>query len=201
MRRIKIPEKVRKLLKRKVSGKRILDIGCGPDKHKSDSSEDQVIGLDIENIPGVDVVANVEKGLPFPPNTFDEVVSNYVFEQLRNLFDVMKEVHRVLKPGGVAKIRVAFYAGWAYWNDPLHVQPFSYYTFDRLDEKHTRHYRDQYKGVTFRIKKRRFIFAVGRTKIFNPIINPFVNTFPRFYSRFLAWILPCVDLYFELEKV
>jgi ubiquinone/menaquinone biosynthesis C-methylase UbiE len=196
-----IPANVKKLLRQKRKGKLILDIGCGVDKHKSSNPVDLVIGLDVEKIPGVEVVANIEKGIPFPDNSLDEVVSNYVFEQIKDFFFVMREVHRVLKPGGIAKIRVAFYAGWAQWNDPSHVRSFSYYSFDRFDEKHTRYYRDRYHGITFRIKKRRLIFAIGSTKIFNPIINPIVNAFPRLYSRFFAWILPCVDLYFELEKV
>ena len=193
----------KKTQKTKIRDRKILDIGCGMerDKYKSQTPNDKVIGLDIEKLPGVDVVADIEKGLPFPDNEFDVVVCNYVLEQIKNFFFVMQEIHRVLKPHGIVKIKVPFYASWAQYNDPLHVRSFSYYTFDRLSERHKRHYRKQYKGMNFKIKERRFVFALGRTKIFNPIINPLVNAFPRFYSRFFAWIVPCVDLYFELEKV
>ena len=187
----------------KIKSRKILDIGCGLErgKYKSQTPNDKVIGLDIEKLPGVDVVADIEKGLPFSDNEFDVVVCNYVLEQIKNFFFVMQEIHRILKPHGVVKIRVPFYASWAQYNDPLHVRSFSYYTFDRFSNKHKRHYRKQYKDINFKTQKRKFIFALGRAKIFNPIINPLVNTFPNFYSRFLAWIIPCVDLYFELEKV
>jgi SAM-dependent methyltransferase len=181
---------------------KVLNLGCGKNKLDGTSPGDEVIGLDIEKLPGIDVVWNLEKTpMPFKDGEFDIVICNYVLEQIQNFFPLMKEIHRIVKLGGLVKIKVAFYSSWSQYNDPLHVRSFSYYSFNRFDPSHTRHYRKEYYGVYFKIRKRRFNFAVGSTKILNPIINPIVNAYPRFYSRFLAWILPCVDLEFELESI
>jgi SAM-dependent methyltransferase len=38
--------------------------------------------------------------IPFPPESFDLVVSNQVLEHVEDLSAVLAEIHRVLKPGG-----------------------------------------------------------------------------------------------------
>jgi SAM-dependent methyltransferase len=178
--------------------KDILDLGCGDRKYKEDGA--RVTGLDKYNVPGVDVVHDINKPLPFKANSFDKVVSRFVFEQIRpeKLPKLMKEIHRILRPFGVLELELAYYSGWAQWNDPLHVNFFSYYSFDRYEKDHRRKYREEYLPK-FNIKERKLIFGRGVTKFLNPIINPFVNAYPRFYSRFLSWILPCVEIRFKLE--
>ena len=45
-------------------------------------------------------VADASKPLPFPPATFDAVLSNDAICHLSNRLDVLSEWHRVLRPGG-----------------------------------------------------------------------------------------------------
>jgi cyclopropane fatty-acyl-phospholipid synthase-like methyltransferase len=45
-------------------------------------------------------VADASKPLPFPPATFDAVLSNDAMCHLSNRLDVLTEWHRVLRPGG-----------------------------------------------------------------------------------------------------
>jgi len=58
------------------------------------------------------VKCDMEKGLPFENNTFDEVYSKCLFEHLRNPFNMLVEMKRVTKEGG--KVRVITDNG-SYW--------------------------------------------------------------------------------------
>lgn len=48
--------------------------------------------------------------IPFEPNTFDAVMCNHVMEHVENDILAMKEIFRVLKPGGWAIMQVPFFS-------------------------------------------------------------------------------------------
>jgi len=55
----------------------------------------------VDKYPGAaNVIADVEWGLPFRNDIFDIVYSRFLFEHLRNPGFVLKEMARVMKPGG-----------------------------------------------------------------------------------------------------
>ncbi|WP_147114311.1 class I SAM-dependent methyltransferase [Tateyamaria sp. syn59] len=58
------------------------------------------------------------ENMDFPDNSFDVVVSHNVFEHLPNPVAVMKEVARVLRPGGVAHIHTHLYTSDSGAHDP-----------------------------------------------------------------------------------
>jgi len=72
---------------------RVLNIGCGEDTYGTDR-------LDIRETSATTVVHDVELGIPFPDETFDEVYSKNNLEHLRNVGFHLDEIHRVLKPNG-----------------------------------------------------------------------------------------------------
>ena len=47
---------------------------------------------------------------PFPPNSFSLVEARHVLEHLHDVFGVMREIHRILKPGGVVRIWVPHFS-------------------------------------------------------------------------------------------
>jgi SAM-dependent methyltransferase len=47
--------------------------------------------------------------IPFHENTFDVVLCNHVLEHVRDDIQAMKEIHRVLKPGGFAIMQIPFF--------------------------------------------------------------------------------------------
>lgn len=47
---------------------------------------------------------------PFADSTFDEIEMQHVIEHLDKVFDVMREAHRLLKPGGVVHIQVPHFS-------------------------------------------------------------------------------------------
>ncbi len=86
----------------------ILEIGAGPTNITSDflATLGRVTGVDID--PDVQnntalAAAHVLDGeaYPFPDNTFDACVSNYVIEHVADPTGHLTEIGRVLKPGGV----------------------------------------------------------------------------------------------------
>jgi len=99
----------RELIHKYVSpGHRLLDAGCGRylefSKELSDSV--RVVGIDLEEILETQnrrspyaVRGDLER-LPFPPASFDLIISRSVVEHLSDPPCVFREFHRVLKPGG-----------------------------------------------------------------------------------------------------
>lgn len=72
---------------------RILNLGCGNEEYGTDR-------LDIQKTKTSTIVHDVEKGIPFPNDTFDIVYSKNCLEHLRNIGFHLDEVKRVLKPHG-----------------------------------------------------------------------------------------------------
>jgi SAM-dependent methyltransferase len=79
------------------------------------------INLDLLHAPGVDVVADVEQ-LPFPDNLFQRIECDAVLEHVRHPERAMRELERVLAPGGLAHVVVPFC-------HPLHEHPKDYHRF------------------------------------------------------------------------
>lgn len=95
-----------------LNGK-LLDFGCGSKAYRSLFQVDQYIGLDVEQSghshenEDVDVYYD-GKIIPFEDHTFDACFSSEVFEHVFELEFSIKEIHRVLKPGGKGLFVVPF---------------------------------------------------------------------------------------------
>ena len=76
-----------------ISGKQIvLELGCGQNKINGR------IGIDNQNLPTVDIVADIEEGLPFfPDNSIDEIYAKSFLEHVQNFENLMREIVRILK--------------------------------------------------------------------------------------------------------
>ncbi|AYD48049.1 class I SAM-dependent methyltransferase [Arachidicoccus soli] len=92
---------------------RMMDFGCGAKPYQSLFSVEEYIGVDYageghshEN-ENVDVFYN-GKVIPFENEYFDAVFSTEVFEHIFNLNEILKEIYRVLKPGGRLLITCPF---------------------------------------------------------------------------------------------
>ena len=103
-----------------LEGKRILEFGCGVGrllKHMPKYCE-RIHGVDIapnmiefarENINNIDVVLRLSNGkvLPYANSEFDVIYSIHVLQHIPTremLLDTLKEICRVLKPGGTAAL-------------------------------------------------------------------------------------------------
>jgi predicted SAM-dependent methyltransferase len=77
-----------------------LHLGCGT------VTPSGWVNSDVRPGAGVDLVADLIKGLPVKDESFDAVVSIHALCEL-GVWDqvpVLKEIHRVLKPGGVLRL-------------------------------------------------------------------------------------------------
>ena len=88
---------------------RVLDLGAGTGAANPDLGDREIVALDPA--PGM-LALNPEAGrvvaygehLPFADGSFDGVFSAYVFRNLTSVPETLMEIHRILRPGGVAAI-------------------------------------------------------------------------------------------------
>ena len=64
------------------------------------------VNSDIDSGPGIDVVADICRGLPLESDCFDYVVTIHALPEIRfdQMDGVLRELCRVLKPGGVLRL-------------------------------------------------------------------------------------------------
>ena len=112
-----------------LTGK-MMDFGCGSKPYRSFFTVEEYIGVDFENEghphdnEQIDVFYDGKK-LPFEDNRFDSILCSEVFEHIFNLEEILKELNRVLKPGGKILITCPFV-----WNE--HEAPFDYARYTRF---------------------------------------------------------------------
>ena len=111
-----------------------LHLGCGA------SPKAGWINLDSRPLPGVDIVRDVLRGLPFSDEAIDEVYSENFLEHLpqAETIWVMNEIWRVLKPRGIA-IHLIPQAGTVFdLADPTHQSRWHTETFTYFELGHGR---------------------------------------------------------------
>jgi SAM-dependent methyltransferase len=111
------------------SGMALLDCGCGPGTISADLAEivapGEFVGIDRDDdhLQRARALA-AERGLtnarfehadvhhlPFPDNSFDAAIASRLLEHLPDPVAPMREVHRVVKPGGVVGVCSPDYGG------------------------------------------------------------------------------------------
>jgi SAM-dependent methyltransferase len=99
------------LLRGELRGRRVLDLGCGSGlfTRRLARAGARVVGLDQSETmlalaraanPGVRFVRGDAAHAPFPPRSFDVVVSALMAHYFADLRPLFREAARVLKPGG-----------------------------------------------------------------------------------------------------
>lgn len=175
----------------------VVELGCGPNKRAD------VIGVDAVDLPGVDVVADVNQGLPFLPDaSVDEVVANHLLEHLSNLEGMMSEITRVLKPDGICRVYVPYFSNPHYYSDYTHRTPWGLYTigyFCKRGWPYSRHVPDFYNQVDIRLISQRLVFYSRYRLIRWPkkAVQLTVNSsllFQELYEEMLAWAIPADGL-------
>ncbi|MFA5878119.1 MAG: class I SAM-dependent methyltransferase [Candidatus Staskawiczbacteria bacterium] len=117
-------------------GDKLLDIGCGRGdflKGFKDIGLD-VFGLDIEKSKS-DIVKNIKiyncnfelNSFPLENNSVDFIFSKSVIEHLKNPENFIKEIYRVLKPGGTAILMTPDWQSQMkiFYDDYTHVRPYT----------------------------------------------------------------------------
>jgi SAM-dependent methyltransferase len=155
------------------------------------------INIDFYN-PKADVQHNLNIiPYPFDSNSIDIIEADHVIEHLHDVFAVMVELHRIIKPNGILKIKVPHFSRGM--SHPDHKRGFDItfpYYFDPT-------FKGGYTGVYFKIEKLQFkwlaqpylkkqilplpkyIFAT----IFGIIFDMLANLSPMFCSRIWCYLV------------
>lgn len=121
------------------AGDRVLDVGCGEGRHTISAflvSDVDVIGLDLSKRDLITAQSRLLQftngaldpakschflqssglALPFADNSFDKVICAEVLEHIPDYTAMLKEIRRVLKPGGSFAASVPrFFPEWVCW--------------------------------------------------------------------------------------
>jgi len=168
-----------------------LDIGCGNAKVEG------CLGIDINRTRDVDILADVEVGLPFRDSVFDEVYMNHVLEHVDDVIRVLEEVYRVLKPGGKVFIRVPCFSNFHALTHPQHKHAFHHDSLTVV----TSESKEPYTNARFKIIRNDYIFKSRKLLIPKIVLNYIFNKHKHLYvSTILAYLFPADEILFILEK-
>lgn len=92
------------------------------------------INVDKIPYPEVDVVADLDKGIPLDTNSVDELTAFSILEHLDNTVFVMEEIYRICKKDAKVTIIVPYLKSTAAFKDPTHKRFFSERTFEYFDK-------------------------------------------------------------------
>lgn len=113
----------------------ILDFGCGSKPYESlFKNAKSYVGVDIKVSGNNHENSKIDffydgKNLPFPSDHFDAVVCFEVFEHVFNIEEVLVEIRRVLKPGGLLLVSIPFA-----WDE--HEIPYDFARYTSYGIKH-----------------------------------------------------------------
>jgi SAM-dependent methyltransferase len=123
---------------RKYMKGKLLDFGCGRKPYRRLFCVEKYIGLDMlsrghcHKDEQIDVYYDGAT-IPFIDNCFDSVFSSEVFEHIFNLDQILKEIHRVMKPEGHLLITVPFV--WEEHETPYDFARYTSFGLQHLIEK------------------------------------------------------------------
>jgi len=120
-----------------LENSKILDVGCGRcevldafnklglDISGVDASE-RIRGFAPKSVSKLEILDFSKENFPFDDNEFDVIFTKSVIEHVSDPTHLMKEILRILKPGGVF---ISLTPEWAsqmktFYDDPTHVHPY-----------------------------------------------------------------------------
>jgi len=107
-----------------------LNLGCGKSPIAGWINLDRVggYGADIVRTLGVDTI-------PLKDASCSCVFASHVLEHIPNILHAMREIHRVLIPGGVLVACTPYASSDGAWDDPTHVRAFTEHSWMFYDRR------------------------------------------------------------------
>lgn len=105
----------------------VIDLGCGPNKLPGS------FGFDRQRHAGVNVICDIERGLPIKDNCVHLVHMSHIVEHARDLIGLMEDVYRVSRPGAEVRVVAPYYTSRGAFRDPTHVRYITEDTFQYFE--------------------------------------------------------------------
>lgn len=168
-----------------------LNLGCGYDIRPA------WVNLDVAALPGVDVVHDLDVlPYPFQDEKFDIVLARHVLEHVNDLIATMREIHRILRPGGMLQAIVPHFTSKDAFSDPTHRRTFSVNSFAYfVGASHRAYYFDF--GFS-KLAARSIVFQKRIAYPWNYLLERFVNSSHRLQNLYEGSPLRMFPAY-ELE--
>jgi predicted SAM-dependent methyltransferase len=142
------------------------------------------------------------------PNSYDIIFASHFLEHSSDMVSTMKEIHRVLRPGGILFLRLPHFKHKGAFCDPTHKHFISWETLECF-EKNNKFHTDF--GFYFKILERKFECHDWKRKPINlrgkflsltygKLLEWFANKFPFIYEE-IPIIFPIRDLVMIMKKV
>jgi SAM-dependent methyltransferase len=104
---------------------KVLDVGAGKSPYRQFfRNASEYIRLDNYDYEGIDIKADITKGIPLKSNSVDGVVCFQVIEHVMAPGEVVDEIYRVAKKGSPVLLTTNMAV-------PLHGEPYDYYRFTK----------------------------------------------------------------------
>jgi SAM-dependent methyltransferase len=159
----------------KQTNKVRLDIGCGNNKMPGATY------VDIDPKANPDILHDLNK-FPYPikDNTFEEIYAKHIIEHLNDPIGFMREMCRILKPGGTIFVETPHFSSRVAYSEPQHTLFFSYFMFNNL-----------INGLDFEVVEQKITFY----KTFRSFgIAYLANKNPDTYERFWTYMFPAENV-------
>ena len=141
----------------------LKDLYLGAGKHRLPGW----LHLDIYAYPGIDVVCDATKGLPFDDNSFTRVYSQDFMEHLppESKVFVINEIWRVLKSGGTMEHYIPNAGSQNDFGSPTHLSHWNLQQFEHFDIDSYRYEKDsEYEGIKAKFRK-----------VFSELVTPMIE--------------------------
>ncbi|MBN8892773.1 MAG: hypothetical protein BGP12_03965 [Rhodospirillales bacterium 70-18] len=111
-----------------------LNLGCGRSKREG------YVNIDRREAVQPDLVWDLEiTPYPFEDDSVEEIVAHHVLQRLGQdpavFLAIIKELHRILMPGGTLDIRAPHHRSDLFWDDPTNVRPINQGVFSLFSKQ------------------------------------------------------------------
>lgn len=184
----------------------VLELGCGSSKRRREA-----IGIDILDSPAVDIVGEAREVLAlFPAAVVDVVYSEHFVEHVADLPELLAEVARVVKPGGLVEMVAPHFSNPYFYSDPTHRHFFGLYTmcyyaqcspFARTVPTYGHSLEFELVSVDLGFKAERpFVVRYGIKRVVGWLFNS-CNYLKEFYEENLCYLFPCYEIRYRLRRL
>ena len=183
----------------------VLELGCGPARRHPDA-----VTVDALDFDGVDVVGDVFEVLAaIPDGAVDALHSYHFLEHVEPLGGIVRELSRVLKPGGVLHTVVPHLSNPYFHSDYTHRQTFGLYSFSYLaDDRIFRRRVPRYQvdtglvledvRLTFKAPPP-FYLRYALRRVLGAVVNCSRLTQEWYEAGWTGWF-PCYELDFTVRR-